>query len=70
MSKMADLHLTIKKYLKYVAITIFIIIVCFLVHMQNDLERGKLKNEIYDLKAEVESLRETIDIYEKNTNNT
>lgn len=68
MSRMSRLDLTlqkIKQYASYIIIAFIIVVIAICVHGQVVVEKQKHKNEVYDLKAENDSLKQTIDHYER-----
>lgn len=77
MSKMADLDYTIKQWFKdhipYIVMVVIVVIIGFLIYGQTEVEKQKQVNYIYDLKAEIDSLKQTVNYLERRTrdeNNT
>lgn len=72
MAKMADLDYTIKQWFKdhiaYILMVAIVVIIAFLIHAGTELEKQKQANYIYDLKAKIDSLEQTIDYLEGRTN--
>lgn len=57
-----------KDHIAYMVIVVIVIIVGFLIYGQAEVEKQKKDNYIYDLKAEIDSLEQTIDYLEGRTN--
>lgn len=71
MSKIADLDYAIKQWFKdhvaYMVMVVIVIIIAILIYGQAEVEKQKQDNYIYDLKAEIDSLEQTVDYYERRT---
>lgn len=72
MSRMSNIDYTTQTILKtlkdvsiYIVVAIVIIVIAILIHGQSSMEEKKYKDKIYNLKVEIDSLRETIDYYER-----
>lgn len=71
MSKMADLDYATKQWFKdhiaYMVMVVIVTIIGFLIYGQAEVEKQKQTNYIYDLKAEIDSLEQTVDYLERGT---
>lgn len=69
MVKMADLDYTIKQCFKdhvpYMVMVVIVSIIAFLIYGQAEVDKQKQNNYIYELKAEIDSLEQTVDYLER-----
>lgn len=65
MSKMSRLDYAIKQWFKdhiaYIVMVVIVTIVGFLIYGQAEVEKQKQDNYIYELKAQIDSLEQTVD---------
>ena len=68
MSKMSRLDHAIKQCFKdhvpYMVMVVIVTIIAFLIYGQAEVEKQKQTNHIYELKAEIDSLKQTVDYLE------
>lgn len=71
MSKMSRLDYAIKQWFKdhipYMVMVVIVTIIAFLIYGQAEVEKQKQTNYIYELKAEIDSLKQTVDYLERRT---
>lgn len=68
-----DIKQWLKDHIAYMVMVVIITIIGFLIYGQAEVEKQKQMNYIYKLKAEIDSLEQTVDYLEgrtKNENNT
>lgn len=69
MSKMSRLDHAIKQCFKdhvpYMVMVVIVTIIAFLIYGQAEIEKQKQNNYIYELKAQIDSLEQTIDYLER-----
>lgn len=75
MSKMSRLDYAIqeikqwfKDHIAYMVMIVIVTIAGFLIYGQAEIEKQKQDNYIYDLKAEIDSLEQTVDYLERKEN--
>ena len=68
MAKMSRIDYTIKQwfkdYITYMIMAVIVVIIGILIYGQAEVEKQKQTNYIYDLKAEIDSLEQTVDYLE------
>lgn len=68
MAKMSRIDYTIKQwfkdYITYMIMAVIVVIIGILIYGQAEVEKQKQTNYIYELKAEIDSLKQTVDYLE------
>lgn len=68
MAKMSRIDYTIRQWFKdhiaYILMAVIVVIIGILIYGQAEVEKQKQTNYIYDLKAEIDSLEQTVDYLE------
>lgn len=57
-----------KDHIAYMVMAVIVVIIGFLIYGQAEVEKQKQTNYIYDLKAQIDSLEQTVDYLEGRTN--
>lgn len=71
MAKISRIDYAIKQWFKdhiaYMVMAVIVTIVGFLIHAQAEVDKQKKDNYICELKAEIDSLEQTVDYLERRT---
>lgn len=63
-----DIKQWFKDHIPYMVMVVIVVIIGFLIYGQAEVDKQKQNNYIYELKAEIDGLEQTVDYLERRTN--